>query len=96
MVTRWSPAINGDHKQFKKPALQSFLQNRFHSYIQLDSNQMYNWHKYFVQTQIIVHVPYYKRRKKKKEMQVHQTLTFILCIISEWFTIFQIIIYFHF
>lgn len=34
---------------------------------QLDSNQMYNWHKRFVQTQIIVHVPYSKRKKKKRK-----------------------------
>lgn len=42
------------------------------THVYLDINHMYNRHKCFVQMQITVYVPQYKR--KKNEIEVHQTL----------------------
>lgn len=53
----------------------SFSRIRF-THIQLDINQMYNWHKCFVQTEMTVHVPLYKR-KRKQNRSASDSFTFI-------------------
>lgn len=71
----------------------SFSRIRF-THIQLDINQMYNWHKCFVQTEMYMCLCI---KEKENKIEVHQTLLHsYLCIIPEWFIIFQMINYLHF